>query len=89
MKKAIVLMAVAMLLTANGVFASGLAIPEQGAAAMGMSAAMTARNEDLSAIFYNPAGIDYVEDFEIMLGITPIMPSHDFSPFTKDTSYFD
>jgi len=46
-----------LLFSSTGVFASGLAIPEQGAAAMGMSAAMTARSEDLSAIFYNPAGI--------------------------------
>ncbi len=89
MKKAIVLMAVVMLLPATWVFASGLAIPEQGAAAMGMSAAMTARNEDLSAIFYNPAGIDYVEDFEIMLGLTPILPSHEYTPFTKEKPYFE
>ncbi len=66
------------------VFASGLSIPEQGAAAMGMSAAMTARSEDLSAIYYNPAGLDYVQGFELMLGVTPIMPSHHYSPFYED-----
>ena len=82
MKKLSVLLMVIMMFSASEIFASGLAIPEQGAAAMGMSAAMTARSEDLSAIFYNPAGIDYVENFEIMLGITPIMPSHEYSPFS-------
>ena len=81
MKKLSVLLVVIMMFSASEIFASGLAIPEQGAAAMGMSAAMTARSEDLSAIFYNPAGIDYVEKFEIMLGITPIMPTHEYSPF--------
>jgi len=84
MKKIGVLLLVIMMFSASWVFTSGLAIPEQGAAAMGMSAAMTARSEDLSSIFYNPAGIDYVENFEIMLGITPIMPSHEYNPFQKD-----
>jgi len=82
MKKLSVLLMVIMMFSTSEIFASGLAIPEQGAAAMGMSAAMTARSEDLSAIFYNPAGIDYVENFEIMLGITPIMPAHEYSPFS-------
>ncbi len=67
-------------LAAGGVVqASGLAIPEQGAAAMAMSAAMTARSENLSAIFYNPAGIDYVENTEVFVGLTPIMPSHTYT----------
>lgn len=69
---------------ANTVFASGLAIPEQGAAAMGLSAAVTARSEDLSAIFYNAAGISYVEKDEVLLGLTPIMPSHSFEGSTTD-----
>lgn len=53
-----------------------------------MSAAMTARSEDLSAIFYNPAGLDYVEGVEVYAGITPIMPGHTYSPFSKDRTYF-
>ena len=80
MKKVQVLLLI-MMFSASGVFASGLSIPEQGAAALGMSAAMTARSEDLSSIFYNPAGLDYVEKFEIMLGLTPIRPHHDYAPF--------
>jgi long-chain fatty acid transport protein len=43
-----------------------------------MSAAMTARSQDLSSIFYNPAGIDYVEKNELFLGLTPIRPSHTY-----------
>ncbi len=81
---------VALMLVASGtVWASGLAIPEQGAAALSMSAAMTARNEDLSAIFYNPAGIDYVEGVEVYAGLTPIVPIHEYSPFREDIGTFD
>jgi len=71
----LVLLALAGTGAAHG---SGLAIPEQGAAALSMSAAMTARSQDLSAIFYNPAGLDYVEGTEGYLGITPILPAHTF-----------
>ncbi|MBT4484306.1 MAG: hypothetical protein HOC71_11600 [Candidatus Latescibacteria bacterium] len=78
MKKVIAILIVLVLCSTGIVWASGLAIPEQGAAAMAMSAAMTARSEDLSSIFYNPAGIDYVENADVLLGITPIMPSHSF-----------
>ena len=89
MKKVITVLFVLMLCLAGNVWASGLAIPEQGAAAMGMSAAMTARSEDLSSIFYNPAGIDYVEKFEVLVGLTPIIPKHKYTPFREETQYFN
>jgi len=88
MKKVFVVLGVLILLSAGNVWASGLAIPEQGAAAMAMSAAMTARSEDLSSIFYNPAGIDYVEGLELFAGITPIMPGHKYSPLREDSKIF-
>jgi len=89
MKKAGLFLLVIMMASVSGVLASGLSIPEQGAMAMGMSAAMTARSEDLSSIYYNPAGLDYVEGREITLGITPIMPSHKYHPFYEDRKLFD
>jgi long-chain fatty acid transport protein len=79
MRRMIMLLMCLTLAVSGTVYASGLAIPEQGAAAMSMSAAMTARSEDLSAIFYNPAGLDYVDDTEVSLGIIPITPGHSFS----------
>lgn len=88
MKNVIVLVLAGMLAAGAAAWGSGLAIPEQGAAAMGMSAAMTARNEDLSAIFYNPAGIDFVQGFEVMIGGTPIMPRHKYTPLTRDPGNF-
>ncbi len=77
MKKLGMLVIAALIGTTAGVYAAGLAIPEQGAAAMGMAASMTAR-QDLSSIFYNPAGLDYIEKSELLLGITPIRPAHEF-----------
>ena len=79
MKKVSLFFLIALLVSTSGVFASGLSIPEQGAAAMGMSAAMTARSEDLSSIYYNPAGMDYIQKSESFIGLTPIMPRHKFS----------
>lgn len=78
MKKLGILFLIGLIGSSAVAFASGLSIPEQGAAAMGMSAAMTARSQDLSSIFYNPAGIDYVEKNELFLGLTPIRPSHTY-----------
>lgn len=78
MKKLGILFLIAMIGSSAVAFASGLSIPEQGAAAMGLSAAMTARSQDLSSIFYNPAGIDYVERNELFLGLTPILPTHTY-----------
>ena len=83
MKKVSLLFFIALIVISSGAYASGLAIPEQGAAAMGMSAAVTARSEDLSALYYNPSGIDYVENTEVLFGITPIMPNHKFSGTTE------
>jgi len=88
MKRVFVIGSIMVLIGAPLALSSGLSIPEQGAAAMGMSAAMTARSEDLSALYYNPAGLDYVEGFELMAGVTPIMPSHHYSPFYDDKRDF-
>lgn len=82
MKRLGFLLLFALIGSASSVYASGLAIPEQGAAAMGLSASMTARSQDLSAIFYNPAGLDFVQGTEVFLGFTPITPVHKFESAT-------
>ena len=79
MRKAVVSAILMTCMVQSAAWGSGLAIPEQGTAAMAMSAAVTARSEDLSAIFYNPAGIDYVDDTEVFVGLTPIRPGHTFT----------
>ncbi len=77
MKKLGMLILIVLIGTTAGVYAAGLAIPEQGAAAMGMAASMTAR-QDMSSIYYNPAGLDYVGKNELLIGLTPIRPVHKF-----------
>jgi len=78
MKRVMLVMFILMLCAGGTVWASGLAIPEQGAAALGYAASMTARSEELSAMYYNPAGLMYVTGKELYLGITPIMPYHKY-----------
>jgi len=58
MKKTIIVFSMLMLVVSGTSWGSGLSIPEQGAAALGLSASMTARSEDLSALYYNPAGLE-------------------------------
>jgi len=89
MKKTIIVFSMLMLVVSGTSWGSGLSIPEQGAAALGLSASMTARSEDLSALYYNPAGLENVQGFEIYAGITPIMPSHTYSPFREDDRTFE
>ena len=49
------------------VWAAGLAVPTQGSAALGMSLAMTARSEDLSAIYYNPPELIILNQMKYIL----------------------
>ena len=78
MKKSGIAFLLVLVCQIGNVFAAGLAIPEQGAAAMGLAAAVTARSQDLSAIYYNPAGMDYVQKGEVFVGLTPIQPHHKY-----------
>ena len=82
MKRAMLVMLILTLCAGGTVWASGLAIPEQGAAALGYAASMTARSEELSAMYYNPAGLTYVAGSELFLGVTPITPSHKYMTHT-------
>jgi long-chain fatty acid transport protein len=78
MKKIGIAFLLAFACSTGAAFGAGLAIAEQGAAAMGLSSAVTARSQDLSAIYYNPAGLEYVQKGEAYLGLTPIRPNHSF-----------
>ncbi|MBN1879392.1 outer membrane protein transport protein [bacterium] len=53
---------------------AGFSIYEQGATAMGMAGAFSAKADDPTAIFYNPAGIGKLEGTNISLGLTAIPP---------------
>jgi len=59
----------------SAAFASGFQINEHGAKAMGMGGAFVAQASDPSAIFFNPAGIGFLQGFRASLGATLIMPT--------------
>lgn len=67
----------ACLLTVS-IFASGFAIPEQGAKASGMACAFVATADDPSAVFYNPAGLAQQRELAAYAGGTVINFTNEF-----------
>ena len=53
---------------------SGFALYEAGARSSALGCAVVARADDLSAIFYNPAGLVQVPGFQVMGGLAFIIP---------------
>jgi long-chain fatty acid transport protein len=60
--------------TPASVCASGFALFEAGARGSALAGAMVARADDLSAIFYNPAGLVQLPGFQVMGGFSFIVP---------------
>lgn len=54
--------------------ASGIAIPEQGSKASAMGNAFVATADDPTALFYNPAGIAFLEGYKFSFNTTYINP---------------
>ncbi len=61
------------------VFGSGFSIYEQGAKATAMSGAFIAQANDVSAIFFNPAGLTSLKSHQLSLGTAIIMPQASFT----------
>jgi len=55
-------------------FGSGFALYEAGARSSSLAGAVVARADDLSAIFYNPAGLVQLPKIQIMCGFTTFIP---------------
>ena len=73
----------------SSAYSAGFSIYEQGAKASGMASAFIAQGNDLSALFYNPAGITSLNGFHIGLGTTIIQTSFDFTgPDIVDSRLF-
>jgi long-chain fatty acid transport protein len=53
---------------------SGFALYEAGARGSALAGAVVARADDLSAIFYNPAGLVQLSGFQVMGGLSFIVP---------------
>jgi long-chain fatty acid transport protein len=58
---------------------SGFQLNEHGARAMGMGGAFSAKANDLSALYFNPAGLAYQKGFGVYLGGTAIMPKSTYT----------
>ena len=52
------------------VFASGFMVPEQGSGAMSTGNATTARGQDPSANWFNPAALTQLQGTQVMFGFT-------------------
>jgi long-chain fatty acid transport protein len=80
--------AIVLLLMVSHASAAGFALPEQGAAAMGMGSAFVGQADDASAVWYNPAGITQLDGIRAMAGAVFIYPtfSHDNNDGTTDTA---
>jgi long-chain fatty acid transport protein len=64
---------------AGQVLAGGFQLNEQGARAMAQGGAFAARANDLSAMFFNPAGLAYQKGFGAYVGGTMILPKGSFT----------
>ena len=86
-------------LLTTSAFASGFNIYEHGAKGTGMAGAFSARADDASAVFFNPAGLVYLDGWNMYIGGTILIPEVNFAgvgPFpgygvvetTKDRTFY-
>lgn len=68
-----------LLLAAGTALAGGFNIYEAGARATAMGGAFTATADDGSAIFYNPAGLAFLEGSAVDLNLMPVVPQAKFT----------
>lgn len=79
-----------LLLSSTFIFGSGFSIYEQGSKSMAMAGAFTAQANDVTAVFFNPAGITSLQGWNIALGTTIIMPQASFTgPTAKDPRLYN
>jgi long-chain fatty acid transport protein len=91
MRKIAVIFAAALsstLLLSSTASATGFRLPEQSATATGMASAFVGQADDVSAAWYNPAGLTRLDGTQIAAGIVPIYASltHDTTAGTTDAS---
>ncbi len=69
------LLVVFLALQSSPAWASGFALYQAGARSSSLAGAVVARADDLSAIFYNPAGLTQLPGLQVMAGVTAIFPA--------------
>jgi Long-chain fatty acid transport protein len=68
--------------------ANGFQLPEAGTRAMGMNNAFVAVADDASALWYNPAGLAFLEGGHLMLGgVGIIVPGTKFTANSSNTAF--
>ena len=79
---------VLFILVTGTVWASGFQLNENGAKAQAMASAFTGLANDVSAVFWNPAGITQLSGTQVMAGVALIAPSFAFrGPSPQITEY--
>jgi len=81
-KKLLLLAGILCLLGAGAAYGSGFNIYEAGARATALGGAFTATADDGSAIFYNPAGLAFLDGMALDLNLMPIIPTAEFTGAT-------
>jgi len=71
----------------TGAFGAGFLIFEAGGKALGSGGAFTARADDPSAIFYNPAGIATLEGVQLYGGVSLIFTGSEFAGVDPEPGY--
>ncbi len=78
-----------LMMTPAAGYGSGFALFEAGARASALMGTMVARADDPSAIFYNPAGLVQLPGFQVMGGVSFIIPRTEivthFGAFSNNT----
>jgi len=77
---------VCLIIPATG-FAAGFSVFEAGARALGTGGAFAARADDPSTIFYNPAGIVDLENWQATAGVSLIFTGTSFAGVDPDPGY--
>jgi long-chain fatty acid transport protein len=87
-KRILIIAALAMILIAPAIMASGFGYYQHGTKATGMGGAFVAMADDASAVYYNPAGIAFQKGTSIMAGFHPVKPNSTatFANISTDTT---
>ena len=86
LKRRIIVFMVTFVLCVPAVYGGGFQLNEHGAKPMGLGGAFTAIANDASAVYWNGAGLSFLNGTNVLLGVSLIAPSTTFrgvSPSTK------
>ncbi len=77
-RRLLTVLAATLLLAPSAAFGAGIELQEQDSAAMGRVLAVRAWLQNPSTVFYNPAGLAYLESLAFAAGDTMVFPSFNY-----------